>query len=125
MTGGVNAWRRKEVKRMPTVRANCASCGDVEFGTAQVRVLLCRTTGDATYAFQCPVCRLMVSKPAEPPVVDLLASAGVHVVTWDMPPELRENKVGPPITHDDLLAFHDDIQNEGWLDQLITFASGD
>jgi len=67
----------------------------------------------------------MVSKPAEPPVVDLLASAGVRVVTWDLPPELREHKIGPPITHDDLLSFHDDIQNEGWLDQLITHASGD
>jgi hypothetical protein len=110
---------------MPTVRANCASCGDVEFSTRQVRVLLCRTTGHATYAFQCPVCHLMVSKPAEPPVVDLLASAGVRVIKWDLPPELQETKSGPPITHDDLLAFHEDVQCADWLDQLISHATGD
>lgn len=109
---------------MPTVRANCASCGDVELDARGVRVVVCTTTGDTTYSFQCPACRLIVSKPAEPRAVELLQSAGVEFVRWDMPAELSELKAGPPITHDELLAFHFEVGQEGWLDDLITRSRG-
>jgi len=118
------AWRRREVKRMPTVRASCASCGDVEMDAGEVRVVISRGTGEAAYSFQCPVCRLIVSKPAETRVVDLLQSAGVPVKVWDSPAELWETKTGAPITHDDLLTFHFEIQQAGWLEELIARSTG-
>jgi hypothetical protein len=65
-----------------------------------------------------------VSKPAETRVVDLLEAAGVSVMTWNLPGELSEAKTGPPISHDDLLAFHFEIQSDGWLDQLIANCTG-
>jgi hypothetical protein len=105
---------------MPMVRASCTSCGDVEMDAGEVRVVISRATGDAAYSFQCPVCRFIVSKPAETRVVDLLQSAGVPVKVWDSPAELCEAKIGPPITHDDLLTFHFQVQQAGWLDELIS-----
>jgi hypothetical protein len=67
----------------------------------------------------CPSCRLIVNKPAEDRVVELLASAGVKIVNWDLPAELSEPKSGPPITYDDLLAFHFELSAEDWLDHVI------
>ena len=44
-----------------------------------------------------------------------MARAGV----WTLPAELTEPKpVGDPFTHDDLLAFHELLQNDGWLQRL-------
>ena len=60
----------------------------------------------------------MVNKPAEVQVVELLVSAGVKLVRWDLPAELSEPKSGPPITYDDLLAFHFELDG-GTLEHLL------
>jgi hypothetical protein len=62
---------------------------------------------------------LIVNKPAERRVVDLLVAAGVRLVSWDMPAELSELKSGPPITYDDLLAFHFELETDDWFDHVI------
>lgn len=84
-----------------------------------MQVEVCSATDESTYSFVCPSCRLIVNKPAERRVVDLLVGAGVKVVNWDLPAELSEPRSGPPITYDDLLAFHFELGSEGWLDQVI------
>jgi hypothetical protein len=61
---------------------------------------------------------MAVSKPAESRIVDLLVSSGVHLTVWHMPAELDEPRGGDPITYDDLLEFHFELQREGWLDRL-------
>jgi len=38
----------------------------------------------------------------------------VHV-----PAEALEMRQGPPITHDDLLEFHEMLEREDWLDDLL------
>jgi hypothetical protein len=58
---------------------------------------MCSATDDGTYSFLCPSCRLIVNKPAEQRVVELLVSAG-----------------------DDLLAFHFELDSDDWLEQVIT-----
>ncbi|MGO9661098.1 MAG: hypothetical protein ACLQVK_25180 [Acidimicrobiales bacterium] len=104
---------------MATVRASCPSCGDVELTTREVQVQVCSATDEGTYSFLCPGCRLIVNKGAEQRVVELLVSAGVRVVSWDLPAELSEPKCGPPISYDDLLAFHFELDSEGWLEHVI------
>jgi hypothetical protein len=37
---------------------------------------------------------------------------------WTLPAELEEPKVGPPITHDDLLSFHLAMQDDRWQDEV-------
>ncbi len=105
---------------MATVRANCADCGDVEMSIRQVQVEVCRSTDLSTYSFLCPKCRLRASKAAAPHVVQTLLAAGATLVYWEMPAELWEVKSGPAITHDDLLAFHYDLDEEGWLQRSLS-----
>lgn len=101
-----------------TIRASCPTCGDVEFTTGDVRVLVCSTTNEGSYAFVCPACRLAVSKPAETRVIDILVASGVSMSVWHMPSELDEVHGGNPISYDDLLRFHFDLQRDDWVDEL-------
>jgi hypothetical protein len=91
----------------------------VELTTRDVRVLLCSTTNEGSYAFRCPACRLAVSKPAEARVVDVLVSSGVRLSVWHLPAELDEPKTGAPIGYDDLLAFHDELSQDGWFERVL------
>jgi hypothetical protein len=98
---------------MATIRASCADCGDVELTTADVRVRVCTADNQGSYSFRCPVCRMTVVKPAEPRTVDLLVASGVAYETWTPPLELSEPRgSGAPITHDELLDFHDLLSDD-------------
>jgi hypothetical protein len=108
-----------------TIRASCPTCGDVEMTTREVQVMVCRTTSEGSYAFNCPSCNLAVSKPADPEVVDLLVASGVRLSVWDLPAELSESHCGPPISHDDLLEFHFQLQRKDWFQELLQSASPD
>ena len=103
---------------MAIVRATCAACGDVELGIADVQVQVCATNASATYSFQCPACRLITTKEAGERVYGALSAAGCEIVMWSLPAELHEQKLGPPITHDDLLAFHLALEDDGWMEEL-------
>jgi len=106
------------------IRASCPTCGDVELTTRDVRVLLCSTTYESSYAFQCPSCRVAVSKPAEARVVDVLLASGISLSVWHMPAELDEFKTGPAINYDDLLEFHFRLGSGDDLDTLLAGVSG-
>ena len=108
---------------MAMIRASCPTCGDVELTTRDVRVLLCSTTYESSYAFQCPVCRVAVAKPAEPRVVDVLLSSGISLTVWHMPAELDEPHAGAPITYDDLLEFHFQLKRADSLEALLASRS--
>ena len=101
------------------IRTTCPTCGDVEMTIRDVRVRLCSTTNEGSYAFRCPACRLLVSKTIEPNVVDVLVLAGVRLAVWDMPAELDEPHVGAPVSYDDLLEFHFQLQRSDWLERLL------
>lgn len=100
---------------MALIRATCSDCGDVELRSRDLRVRLCSDTGTATYLFRCPVCRMIEVRPAEAHVVDVLLAAGVHCTEWHLPAELNEAKAGEPITHDDVLDFHQILSTPDWF----------
>lgn len=106
-----------------TIRASCPTCGDVELTSRDVTVLVCSTNNEGSYAFQCPRCRVAVSKAAEAKIVDLLVSSGVRMNVWQMPAELDEPHDGGPISYDDLLEFHFELQHEGWFDKVQSMVS--
>ena len=91
---------------MATIRASCPDCGDVELTTADVRVRVCLDDDRGEYRFTCPVCTMVVVKPAEHRTIDLLVASGVEMDTWTLPAELFEARSGSRITHDDILDFH-------------------
>ena len=103
---------------MATIRASCPTCGDVELTTDDVRVVVCSTTNEGSYVFQCPSCRLAVSKPAESRVIDVLVASGVAVSIWRMPAELDEVHTGPPVSYDEILDFHFALRNADCLAEL-------
>jgi hypothetical protein len=115
--------QRREGRETPvaTIRASCPSCGDVELTSNDVTVHVCSSNEQGSYAFRCPECRMAVSKLAEKRIVDLLASSGVQVAVWNLPAELYEPKTGAPISYDDLLEFHYQLQQEGWVDKLEAY----
>ncbi|HEY5155424.1 MAG TPA: hypothetical protein VIJ47_11855 [Acidimicrobiales bacterium] len=99
---------------MATIRASCGECGDVELTTDDVHVRVCTGDSQGTYSFRCPVCLMTVIKPAEARTVDLLVASGVSYETWTLPLELSEPRGtgNPPITHDELLDFHDLLSDD-------------
>jgi uncharacterized Zn finger protein len=106
---------------MATIRATCPDCGDVEFTTRDVEVNV-RQDGTGSYAFRCPGCTLLVVKPAEARTIELLVASGVRSATGDVPAEVIERSGGgDPITHDDLLDFHDLLhRDDSWQATLST-----
>ncbi len=109
---------------MAIIKASCPSCGDVEMTIGDVQVSLCATTDVGSYAFRCPGCRTAVSKPIDGNVVDVLVASGARLSVWELPAELREAHHGDPITHDDLLAFHFELEGEDWMGRLRSATSG-
>lgn len=104
---------------MATIRASCADCGDVELTTRDVHVRVCEADNSGSYSFRCPRCHMAVVKPAEPRIVDLLVASGVPMSMWRLPAELAEPRSGAPITHDDLLDFHELLHtDDSWFLRL-------
>lgn len=109
---------------MATIRASCPDCGDVELTTRDMTVRVCADDNRGSYAFRCPECRMAVTKAAEQRIVDLLVSSGVALEVWKLPAELNEQRVGAPLTHDDLLEFHELLQAEDWFATLSDMVEG-
>ncbi len=105
---------------MPIIRATCPTCGDVEFSPRLLKVMVCSTTGEASYGFKCPACELLVSKQTDKQVVELLVSTGVAVSFWSLPEELYEQHAGAPIGFDDLIEFHYQLHSGNWSEQLVS-----
>lgn len=101
---------------MATIRATCTVCGDVELGTADVRVRVDPTTHQGTYSFVCPRCDTLVVKPAQPRTVDLLLASGVEYdVAADAGhvPEARHD--AEPIEEHHIDAFTELLGDDGAL----------
>jgi hypothetical protein len=90
---------------MATIRATCTVCGDVELGTADVRVRVDPTDHQGTYSFVCPRCDTLV-EPAQPRTVDLLLASGVEYDMVTHPSFVPEEQpAGEPIAESDIDAF--------------------
>lgn len=110
---------------MATIRASCGECGDVELTTDDVTVRVCADDNSGSYSFRCPQCEMAVVKSAEPQIIELLVASGVRLSTWRLPAELTEPRQGRPITHDDLLDFHDLLANdEQWIHEVSRLVEG-
>ena len=105
---------------MATIRASCPDCGDVELTTREGSGRLCAPGHRAASISRGPWCPMAVTKGAEPRIVDLLVSSGVDLEVWKLPAELFEQRVGEPLTHDDLLEFHELLEGDDWFTELAS-----
>jgi hypothetical protein len=96
------------------IRATCPTCGEVEVLAPDVTLKRCGRSGRAAYAFVCPGCDQLVTKPADERIAQLLISGGVRTTREDLPAEALEPRDGPPLTYDDLLDLHMLLESPGW-----------
>lgn len=104
---------------MTTIKATCPSCGEVSLTADDILLRIGSVAESNTYGFDCPECGDHVEKHADERVVRLLLSGGVMPVLNHVPAEVLETRSGPPINHDDLLAFHELLAEDGWFEQLL------
>lgn len=105
---------------MTTIKATCPGCGEVSLTAEDILLRIGSDPAANTYGFDCPDCGDFIRKPADERVVRLLLSGGVMPVMNHVPAEALENHDGPPISHDDLLAFHELLQRDDWFDHLVS-----
>lgn len=106
---------------MARVRATCDHCGDTELSIESVSVRICREDHEGQYSFNCPLCDTFHEKSASRRTLDLLVASGAEVTFWSVPIERLVDLAEGPLTHDHLLDFHRQIQDEA----LIEAALGD
>ncbi len=104
---------------MTTIKATCPGCGEVDLTAEDILLRIGGQASSNSYGFSCPDCGDFVEKPADDRIVRLLLSGGVMPMLVHVPAEALEAKEGPPIDYDDLLAFHEALKGDDWLDQLI------
>ena len=100
------------------IRTACSECGDVDVRRRDMHIRINQETGVATYIFRCPVCRMTEVKFADEWAIDSLTAAGVRCVAWRLPLELGERPGGEPITTDDVLDFHELLDQSDWFTVL-------
>ena len=104
---------------MTTIKATCTECGEIDLTADQILLRIGNATTSNTYAFTCPGCGEFREKPADERIVRLLLSGGVMPQLVHVPAEALEAKQGPPINYDDVLAFHELLEQDNWFDQLV------
>lgn len=112
---------------MATIRVTCNidGCGESNKVTSpDITVRVCSADSRGSYSYECPSCEMIVTKDAEPRIVELLVTSGVRLVTWHIPDELSELKEGDPINHNDILDFHTLMQRDDWIDTLRKLTPG-
>lgn len=121
---------------MTRICATCPVCGEVELDPTDIvlhRVLDRdgELAAGSCYRFSCPECALYVEKPADAKIAALLTTGGVPVE--DVPDQAAAARgrtvgatghpeapdPGPPLTLDDLLDLHLELEDPGWLDRLV------
>ena len=87
---------------------------------------------EGTYRFVCPSCMDQVEKRADRKIVALLVSAGVDVdaaraavvaqteLFDDEMASLERRPDGPPFTIDDVIRFHFLLQDDRFIDELLS-----
>jgi hypothetical protein len=108
-----STWRGRRV------RVTCRTCGDQRVSASDVAARVCTDDGTASYHFRCPACGLLESRPMASSLVGSLRGAGVALTRWRTPAELREPRVGAPLSVDELLDFHVALQRDDWFDELL------
>jgi hypothetical protein len=110
----------KEPLEMTTIKATCPDCGEVDLTADDILLRVGARASVNTYGFSCPKCHEFVEKPADERVIRLLLSGGVMPTLVHVPAEILEPRQGPPIDYDDILNFHETLQNESWFEQLLS-----
>jgi predicted RNA-binding Zn-ribbon protein involved in translation (DUF1610 family) len=108
---------------MTRLETTCGGCGRrIHLAVPEVR-LLATEPDDQHIAFVCPMCGQAATRTADPRLLEILRAVGVEVeepaaVVASSHPE-SPDPTAPPLTHDDLLRFHEQLSIVGWLERVV------
>ena len=98
---------------MAKILVTCTECTeDIPLPPHDVNGRVCSDNGDASYRFTCTECGAIVVKSTSGRMIEALEIAGVEIEMWTLPAELYEARKGPLLTHEDLLDFHGDLEDD-------------
>lgn len=120
---------------MIQVRTICPRCGEIDVDPERISLMTHRAAthpaaARSRYTFACPACHGPVDLPAPGETVRRLVLAGVDEQTvWCNLDEMRSGgcfrpphpefpPAGPPLGPDDVLTFHELLEQNGWFEQL-------
>ncbi len=66
---------------MSAIRTSCETCGDVELTVANMSVSVRGNESRGEYSFRCPLCKLILIRGAEQPMIDALVASGAVIDT--------------------------------------------
>jgi hypothetical protein len=113
--------RKSTARSRRDVMVTCRDCGDVLVSIERCELRRCEDDGVHSLAYRCRSCghcdvvaQLHANEIAE------LVDAGLTVVPWRLPAEVREGRYhGPSLTPDDLLDFHLLLRRDRWYAALL------
>lgn len=89
------------------VRVHCSLCGEVELAASAVALIAHEDGTDDVYAFTCPRCGAHYSRCVTARVRSILIAAGVTAI---IAPVRAHHGDAPPLTNDDLIDLHFDLE---------------
>ena len=119
MAGSVG--RKSAARSRRDVMVTCRDCGDVLVSINRCELRRCDDDGVHSLAYRCRGCghRDVVAQ-LQPGEVAELIDAGLAVIPWNLPAEVREARYdGTTLTLDDLLDFHLMLRSDRWYDALL------
>jgi hypothetical protein len=97
--------------RYTSIFGSCWACGQVKFTVDAIELHYCDNAPHlSVYRFVCPSCRQQIEKPACLHAIEALMSVGVRPIRWSLPAEALEAHDGPPLTPDDVLDLHQQLE---------------
>lgn len=105
------------------IRVECRQCGlDTKLDPDQIQAVAFGNLTDvhtgSYYRFNCPTCGTQ-TKHADEQIISILRTGGVPI-QWKTPAPVRQL---PPITWNELLDFHQALQQPGWFQRLTEGAA--
>ncbi|HEU5001343.1 MAG TPA: hypothetical protein VFW71_01000 [Actinomycetota bacterium] len=132
---------------MVIIKTTCPTCGEVDLTADRVELRIAIGGAGSSYAFDCPRCCERIRKPADSRVVQLLISGGVApeiepaakapavaaqtgsetasqaaAAAKAQHPSRAARPAAPPISYDDLLEFHRELE-AGVLESFLRSAA--
>ena len=97
---------------MVRVKSRCCRCGEVALSLEDI-ILVEHGDGEGTYySFICGTCNVPQAYPADSRFIDFMRMNGCDPIVLESPIEIKEAAEDPPLTWDDLLDLHLQLQED-------------
>ena len=107
------------MRQVLPIVVECPDCGESRVRPEQVTVRRCVDSGQGSYRFACPTCRLLTVGDSQMSALMRAVDAGAGFESWTMPSELNERPDGPLFTLADVFELHLLLLEPDWFDEIV------